>query len=231
MLLSDLFDRLATGELSQHKYGKTGAILVGDHPALINQLNIALTNLYAYFPLREKEVIIQQHETITEYQLDTKYAQSNIDSVEPIKYILDSVNPFLDDVLRIEAVFDGEGTEVPLNNATRTDSWFTPSWDSLQIPAPVDGNVAAIVYRAKHTKIASDADVSTEVLIPTCLEEALQAYIASRCFVSLGNQASASLASYYTNRYNEQIQWVERNNLLQSSTGDSNIKLSLKGFI
>lgn len=205
MTLWELFDRLATGELSQHKYGKTGSIQEGDYPALINQLNIALSNLYGYFPLSVKETFITQVEGTTEYTLM--------------------------DILRIEGTYDEEGNEVPLNDKMRTDSWFTPSWNVLKIPEPVEGNIAVVAYRAKPEVIAQDADVSTEILVPACLEEALQAYIASRCFVSLGNQASASLASYYTNRYNEQVQWVERNNLLQSSTGDSNIKLSLKGFI
>ena len=92
--------------------------------------------------------------------------------------------------------------------------------------------MTAIIYRAKHPLIAQDADpLITEVLVPPCLEEALQAYIASRCFVSLGNQASAALASYYMGIYNEQVQRVERDNLLQSSVGDTNIKLYLKGFI
>jgi hypothetical protein len=213
MLLSELFDRLALGELSQHKFGKSGAILEDDRPAIINQ------------------IIIQQYETLTEYPLDIKYAVSNTGSTEPIKYILDGDQPFLDDVVRIEAAYNSAGIQIPLNAEHADYSWFTPTWDSIQIPAPVTGNLAAIVYRANHTKIAADAPLDTVIFIPPVLEEALQAYVAARCFVSLGNQSSAALSSYYTTRYEQQIQRVERSNLLQSSTGDNNIKLSQKGFI
>lgn len=232
MLLSELFDRLALGELNQHKYGKTGAILAQDYPALIHQVNTALTTLYVKFPLKVGEVTLQQQAGVHEYLLHTDYAESKTESAEPVKYLLDADNPFLGNIIRIEAVYDSEGNQVPLNIPALSTSWFTPTWASIHIPVPVPDALATIIYRTGHIKIAPDAvPASTELLLPSCLEEAFQAYIASKCFVSLGNPSSAALASYYRGLYDKQIAQVERDNLLQSSVGDNNNKLNQKGFI
>lgn len=231
MLLQDLYDRLATGELSQHKMGNKGAIQEDDMPTLINHLNVGLTNLYSYFPISEKEVIIQQFEHITEYRINSKYALTNEDPSINYKWVMDSAeHPFKDDIIRIERAYDEVGCSIDINNENRCSSVFTTAWDTIQIPLPNPENVTVIMYRAKHPTITKDMLTSIEIQIPPVLEEALQAYIASRCFVSLGNQASAGLASYYQQKYQQQIDHVERHNLLQSGEGDSNIKLDLKGF-
>jgi hypothetical protein len=204
MLLSELFDRLATGELSQHKFGKSGAILEDDRPAIINQVNMGLTALHTHFPLVEKEAQVLQQEGVLEYTLP-----------DPT-------------VIRIETAYNAEGVQVPLNQGMLDGSWFLPAWNVLRIPEPVEGEYATVIYRANHPKVDLD---TVEVVIPPSLEEALQAYIAGRCFVSLGNQSSASLSAYYTTRYEQQIQRVERDNLVRSSNEDTNHKLTLKGFI
>lgn len=223
---------MATGELSQHRYGQSGAIQASDIPAVINQINMGLTALHTQFPLKERELVIQQFDHITEYKLNSLYALTNDDPSINYKYIMDSVeNPFLDDLIRIERAFDEGGNSVPLNDDYADQSWFTVAWDTIQITRPVSTNVSIIMYRAKHPTIPVDVDTSrTLVDIPPMLEEALQAYVASRCYVALGNQSSAQLSSYYSARYNEQIDIVERKNSFHSSDGDSNIKLGMKGF-
>lgn len=233
MLLKELFDRLATGELSQHTTGRTGVIDPTHYPAIITQLNMGLTSLHTYFPLIEKEVFIQQYDHITEYQLNSKYALSNEDTSIAYKWIIDSPYlPFLDDVIRIESVYDELGIPLPLNDRNNPFSVYTSYWDTLQIPYPIASDVLSLVYRAKHVEIPRDADPeTTEVSIPPVLEEALQCFVAGRMYVSLGNAASAGLSAYYSNRYDERVRYLEHNNILQTSTGESNIKLTNKGFI
>ena len=231
MLLKELYSRLALGELSQHTLGQSGSIKESDYPKIINHLNTGLTNIYSYFPIREREVVIQQFDHITEYRLNSIHALTNPD-LEAEKYIMDSdASPFLDDVLRIEAAYTEIGERIPLNDENQQLSWYTPAWDTIQIPYPDNENASFIMYRAKHPEIPIDADPDTEIFLPPCLEEALQAYIASRCFVALGNAASAGLATYYGSRYDQQIVHVERHNLLQSGDSDSNVKLTQKGFV
>jgi hypothetical protein len=209
MLLSELFDRLALGELSQHKYGRSGAIVEADRPALIHQLNLGLTKLFTLFPLLEKELVIEQ-------QTDTQ------------EYVLTDL---VSDLLQVNRAYNAEGEPVPLNDEKQDGAWFLPTWNVLQIPYPVASTSAVLLYQAHHPKIATDAALTTELEIPYCLEEALQAYIASRCFIALGNQSSGALSSYFSGKFNEQIAYVQRHNLISTDTRNSNVKLTLKGFI
>jgi hypothetical protein len=232
MLLSELFERLALGELSQHKYGKNGVIEAADYPAIIHQLNIGLTKLYTRFPLSTKELIVEQYDTIKGYMLSSEYAQTNEASTQETKYILDCVeNPFTDDLLRVNAVYTGCGKEIALNDGNAECSWFLPLFNQLQIPEPVLGELALVVYQAKHPKIATDAALTTVINIPSFLEEALQAYIASRCFISLGNQSSGALSAYFSNLYEERVNAVDRMNMLPLQDMDGNSKLIQKGFM
>lgn len=229
--LEELYADLAMGELSQHQYGNRGVIPDANKPTIIHYLNAALTAIYSEFPLRQREVLIQQYDNITEYHLNSKYAVSNTASAEPTKYILDSASdPFTDDIIRIESVYDEAGKSVALNDEYDPNSVFTTEWNTIQIPFPVSTNTTAVMYRAKHLKFTKDMPETTEIRLPPVLLPALHAYIASKCYTSLGNAASASLAVHYLTQYANVITLVKRENLLQSSDADSNAKLTAKGF-
>lgn len=166
MYLSKLFKQLATGELSQVAISENGSIQEDSYDAIITHLNIGLTKLYTRFPLLEKEVVIQQFEHITQYRLSSKYAVSNEDSTEVYKYIIDSTdNPFMDDVLRVEQVFDEEGNYIKLNDEyTDGRVFFTPAYDLLQIPMPEENNAVFVTYRADHPEVVlEDQEVTTTI--------------------------------------------------------------------
>ncbi len=233
MNLNSLFEQLAFGELSQHRIGKEGRINPADYPTVISHLNHGLTLLHSRLPLQHKELTLLQFDQITEYRLDPKYSVSADDDSVDYKYILDTVEkPFKDDLIRIQSAFDGEGVNVPINDEYDETSWFTPNPDTIQIPFPVEGNVSAIMYRANHAKIPLDTtDISSvTVEIPAVLENALAAHIASRAYVSLGNQTSAALSSYYSGIYQNEVMMVERLNLLQSSENSSDVKFENGGW-
>ena len=232
MTLAELYDQLAYGELSQHSIGKNGSIADKDKPRIIHSLNAALTKLYAYFPIREREVILEQFEHITQYRLNSLYALSNTESTEMYKWVRDSVAlPFLDDIVRIERIYDETGNRVPLNNEFEPNSVFTSGWDTIQVPFPNENVTLFIMYRAKHEKFTVDTPEETEIYLPPVLTDALQAFIASKAFVALGNAQSAALATFYKNKFSEEIAYVERENLLNSSEGESNTGLEQKGFM
>ncbi len=67
--------------------------------------------------------------------------------------------------------------------------------------------------------------------IPACLEEALCSYIASKAYITIQNQEGISLSGLYENRYEKLCSAVEANNLLQSESSNSNIKLIMRGFV
>lgn len=241
--LNEIFDDLTYGELAQLYVGgaESDGIPIAEYPKVISAVNLALTALYSRFPLNEKEVDIQQYDSITEYHLDVKYAVSNTGSTEPIKYIIDTVeDPFLDDLIRITAAYDEVGNEVPLNdedsvNITdgKTNSWFTPSYDSIQIPTPVSTNKCSFVYRAKHVKIPlNTSDIpSVEVLIPESLREALLSYVGARIYSARGNESALGLSQALYSKYEGICVQVEQKNLLLNGSSNTNTKLENNGWV
>ena len=118
MYLNELFDQLTYGELSQLEYGGVDneGITQEDHKRILPHINLALTELHKRFLIREEEVTIRCYDHIETYVLDSKYAATNTESTEPYKYIHDTVfEPFVDNVLRIEKVFNEDGQELFLN--------------------------------------------------------------------------------------------------------------------
>ena len=71
MLLSEIFEQLTYGELSQINLGgkDDGGIASSDYPAVVAHINMALTELFKRFPLRLKEIQLQTYSTLTTYQL------------------------------------------------------------------------------------------------------------------------------------------------------------------
>lgn len=228
MNLKQLLDTLRYGELANMNYFNEDKV-----PAIITYLNSALIQLYSRFPLSEKQLIIEQHPHIATYHISSKYARSNKASLEPYKYIIDSEEePFQDDVIRVTSAYNKYGEPVPLNDQNDLRSWFLPSYNSVQIFNSQEGDTAFFIYRARHSYINPEVQDYESVLIdiPACLEEALCSYIASKAYITIQNQEGISLSGLYENRYEKLCSAVEANNLLQSESSNSNIKLFMRGF-
>lgn len=206
MTLADIFEHLTYGELSQLAIGglipsdDTSQPLPKDHAKIMSHINVALKELYKRFFLASKEVIIQQYDHIETYVLDYKYAETNKASSEPYKYIIDSVfDPFLDDVLKIEQIFDEDGRGLFLNDRTEPWSLFTPTYRSIQIPYPMQSNNLNIQYRASHPTLKYVPGMSPEdieIMIPDGLLEPLLLYIAHRAFGTLNVDQNAEGNNY-----------------------------------
>jgi hypothetical protein len=207
MMLSDIFKDLIYGELKHLKlsnYESDEFISEVDPKKwdqLISHINLGLKELYKRFFLSSKEIYVQLYESIEIYHLNSKYAASNLASAEPIKYIEDTAaNPFQDDVLKIEMVYDEGGNILHLNDHTEDLSIFTPSYRSIQVPWPNDFNVIAVQYRASHPKIVYSAGMdpaTTEIDLPESLHEALLYYIAFRQFASLNTDQGTEGNDYW----------------------------------
>lgn len=188
--LLDIFTDLTYGELQGTHLGN---LIPEDNESepdpksyaqIMSHINLGLREIYKRFLLSSKEIYIQQYEQIETYVLDSKYADSNTASLEPIKYIMDSVtNPFQDDILKIEQVYNEVGELLFLNDFTEELSIFTPSYRSLQIPWPNEFNTVAVQYRAAHPKLlyirGTDPE-TVDVAVPESLYEALLLYVAYR---------------------------------------------------
>lgn len=189
MKLSDIFDQLAYGELSQLALGNAegAGILEKDYPMLISHINMGLLELHKRFDLRREEVVIQQYEHIQTYLIDKKYAVTS-NSTEPYKYIEDSVHmPYTGNALKIERVFSEDGREFILNDDSNWDSLHTPTYLSLQIPLPEPTATLLVECRANLPKIPLRGvdPLEYEIDLPITHLEALLNYVASRVFAPL----------------------------------------------
>jgi len=242
MLLSDLFDQLTYGELSQLNMGGVdGEIGIEpcDYPRVLPHINLGLTELYKRFPLKVNEVVIQQYDHINQYFLNSKFAQTNTESEAPYKYIMDSeYQPFQDDVLRIEKVFNEQGEELYLNQedgyyAASDKYWsvFTPTFDSVQIPYPDSANQFIVTYRAGHPKInINDIDlVSTEVHISAAYLEPLLNFIAARVYTNL-TSLEGNEGQIYMQRFEMNCKKLEELNLF-NKTETENSRLDNNGWV
>ena len=237
MKLSEVFEMLQYGELANVSISgnidEEVGIRVEDYPLLISHINLALTDLHTKFNLKEKEVIIQQYEDLPYYELDSKYAVTNTESSEEIKYIVDSVySPFIDDVLRINAAFDEKGCELPINDENDCNSIFLNSYKRVQVPYPNPENAIWLTYRANHAKLSmSNPDLSVDVEIPAYCVEALLSYVASRVHSQRTSQESQGLAVNLMAKYQMICDQIEEKNVLHNSPSNTNFKLGERGWV
>lgn len=219
--LQDIFIDLSGGEFSNLRIGAFSIEDPESEPdpraylQLIRHVNLGLTALYTEFFLRSDSVIIDLDDTISEYHVDYRWATSNAASTEPIKYIADTVaNPFGDNLLKIEEIYDEEGTKLPLNDPDDDESLYTTRFDTIQHPTPATGNSIEVLYRADHPTIAysagmDPADVYVEV--PRQLREALLYYVAARVYAGINSEKPE--ANDYWQKYLTKVQDTHRQGL------------------
>ena len=236
MKLSDFLDGLTTGELSQVYIGgkESYGIIAEDYPAITRFINSGLTALYTRFPLKLKEVSIQNYPHIHTYYLRKEFAVSNTESNQPIKYIVDSkYAPFIGDVLKIDQVFSEEGFERRLNDESAPYSVFTPEFDALVIPFNEDTNMTSVIYRANHEKIPTEESIDPDkisITLPPYLEAALHSYVVSRVFKSIGGESNLNEAMLHENQYELVCSRVETSSLLNADQF-TNMKLENNGWV
>lgn len=237
MKLSEVFELLQYGELANISISgnidEEVGIRTEDYPLLISHINLALTDLHTKFNLKEKEVVIQQYADIPYYELDSKYAVSNTESTEEVKYIEDSVySPFIDDVLRINAAFDECGQELPINDENQCNSIFLNSYKRIQIPYPNPANAIWLTYRANHEKLSmSNPDLNADINIPAYCVEALLSYVASRVHSQRTAQDAQGLSVNLMAKYQMICDQIEEKNVLHNSPSNTNFKLGERGWV
>jgi len=209
MTLLDLFKDLSYGEFSQLNIGNLipgeseNAPTPAEYERIIGFTNLGLLELHKRFFLRSQEITVQQHEEIATYLLTSKYAASNLSSPIALseRYIIDTAeNPFRDNMLKIEEVYDQEGNMCAMNDISNPLSVYTPTWRSVQIPYPDDLLSFSVQYRAGPDPIVYVDGIdleATEVAVPNSMHEALLFYIASRSFAGFGGDQGQEGSSYW----------------------------------
>lgn len=233
MLLSEIFEQLTYGELSQLKLGGSNGegILSANYPAVVAHINLGMTELYKKFPLSVKEVSIQQYASISTYFLNPIYG-INSGTTEPIKYIIDSAgSPFVDTVFKIEEVLDTDELPIKLNDRNTTGSVFTPQYNSIKLPAPNDTDITIVRYRSGHTKIdVAGLDPETkEVELPIILLEALLLYVAARVYAGAPSLDGSNESQIHLAKFAAACNRVKDEDLINEENY-ANTKLEIKGW-
>ena len=230
MNLRQLIDHLVQNNLYQFNMAKNEQF-----PAIINALNLELTQLYSRFPVLEKDVAFRRFPEISIYHLTRRYCRSNDESKELYKYILDTKdNPFLGDVLKIENAYTESGQHIVLNDNNNPRAWFTPSFDTIQIPntTDIDTRIAIIGYKAKPEHIdPNTTDFEKDIYIPSYLEEPMIYGITMRVAERLPTQTGMQVVQMAQAKYKELCDNVDTLNLFHENNVSTNIKLGMRKFV
>lgn len=230
MNLRQLIDHLVQNNLYQFNMAKNEQF-----PAIINALNLELTQLYSRYPVLEKDVAFRRFPEISIYHLTRKYCRSNDESKELYKYILDTKdNPFLGDVLKIENAYTESGQHIVLNDNNNPRAWFTPSFDTIQIPntTDIDTRIAIIGYKAKPEYIdPNTTDFEKDIYIPSYLEEPMIYGITMRVAERLPTQTGMQVVQMAQAKYKELCDNVDTLNLFHENNVSTNIKLGMRKFV
>ena len=230
MNLRQLIDHLVQNNLYQFNMAKNEQF-----PAIINALNLELTQLYSRYPVLEKDVAFRRFPEISLYHLTRRYCRSNDESKELYKYILDTRdNPFLGDVLKIENAYTESGQHIVLNDNNNPRAWFTPSFDTIQIPntTDVDTRIAIIGYKAKPEHIdPNTTDFEKDIYIPSYLEEPMIYGITMRVAERLPTQTGMQVVQMAQAKYKELCDNVDTLNLFHENNVSTNIKLGMRKFV
>ena len=230
MNLRQLIDHLVQNNLYQFNMAKNEQF-----PAIINALNLELTQLYSRFPVLEKDVAFRRFPEISMYHLTRRYCRSNDESKELYKYILDTKdNPFLGDILKIENAYTESGQHIVLNDNNNPRAWFTPSFDTIQIPntTDIDTRIAIIGYKAKPEHIdPNTTDFEKDIYIPSYLEEPMIYGITMRVAERLPTQTGMQVVQMAQAKYKELCDNVDTLNLFHENNVSTNIKLGMRKFV
>lgn len=230
MNLRQLIDHLVQNNLYQFNMAKNEQF-----PAIINALNLELTQLYSRYPVLEKDVAFRRFPEISLYHLTRRYCRSNDESKELYKYILDTKdNPFLGDVLKIENAYTESGQHIVLNDNNNPRAWFTPSFDTIQIPntTDIDTRIAIIGYKAKPEHIdPNTTDFEKDIYIPSYLEEPMIYGVTMRVAERLPTQTGMQVVQMAQAKYKELCDNVDTLNLFHENNVSTNIKLGMRKFV
>lgn len=232
--LDSFFDQLAYGEFLSIDIGGVGCkgIAVEDYAMVATQINLGMLELYKRFDLKMNSLVIQLYADILEYKIHSLYAQSNTNSTEPVKWIVDAGKPYLDDLLQIARVYNMAGVELTLNDPHDVESIWSPQYNVIACPEPDPLQTITVSYRAVPTPVATEGLYPSEVYldIPPSLIEALLWYVAGRVHTNLNLAGDIGEGNNYTMKFEQSLQKVELLGLINDRKA-TNLKPELRSWV
>ena len=234
MKLSELFRKLALGELNNLSMATDGVINPTAYPRIIQGANDALRDLFSRMPLSEKTLLVRSLEWKAVYPLRKEHAF--MDPSPAVKYILDTpAYPFTEDLVRILGVTNEVGDPLPLNDSQQWASVFTPQFNTLQLNHVGYDQVFEVSYQALHPELKESTEVPEDFLeqginIPSILEELLRIKVAHCIFSAMAGQEYSTKAQVLEATYEMKYTALDQNNLVGDAGLSTNVKLHLRGF-
>lgn len=224
MKLAEVFAQLTHGELKTLAIGgaEQGVISEMNQRGVANHVVLGLTVLYTRFNLKQGELILQLSPSRIVYPLESKYAVNGKFTVEPVRWILDTVDaPFRDDIIKIEQVFTDKDFEMSINNESDCYSCATPRMDSIRVPADIvqsgpnlpeqlKTDTLRLKYRANHPNILPRVGYfnpdTVQLELPHTHLQALLYFIASRVHNPIGMANEFNSANNYAAKFEAECQ-------------------------
>jgi hypothetical protein len=204
MKLSTIINQARSGEL---KGLSVESITDSD---IVNYINLAMSVLYARFPLKTNEAVLTLHDNKTIYLLDGT-DEDVLSAGEAIKE---------DSVLELVQAFDEAG-EIPLDDQFDNKSIFTTGYNQVQIPYPQDGAFVGLVYIESPDLISPTyVDGKAEdcsVPLPVSLLEPLLHYVGYRAHGSRNGNVDGENNTHLM-RYEASCRRIEDQGLIRRSS-------------
>lgn len=250
MTLQDIYDQLSYGELSNLFAAAngiddtTGLMPSSSYPKILPSIQLGLTELHKRFFLREGQFYVELQPFTRAYLFSDKYAVSNSRSTADPKYILDTDEPFSNNLFKIERLlgtYREEVYEIAMNERGDPSSIMTPRYDRIIVPT--DPELAPwlkettqidVRYRADHpeinTALANAAPSTVQIELPPTHLEALLFYIASRLHNPIGmTPETVHEGNNYFQRFLASCEELKMQNY-EIDDADENTKLWERGF-
>lgn len=221
MLLREIFDLLAFGEVAHTSIGgdaENETIPESKYLQIVPAINAALDALHSRFELRFNNVLVQQKEGIDTYTIDSKNNDDYLISAENKLYV--------NDLIRIDRIMDSCGESVYINNERERSSVVLPTYNSIEFPTVVDGDIYNVIYHAKHPKILSTgSDVLDQTVdLPADFLDAFLAYIGYRVYKNRKSLTSESPSNNYYSIYQAECARLEGKNPINTHASNDIVR-------
>ena len=232
--LTELFAQLSVGELSNLSMANEGdgTIAANAKPKLILHLNEALLRLYTKYVLKERDVLVEMVEHITNYHLLARFAEQHTPVLEKYTYIKDtSQEKFKTDAIRILSVWDTNGCKLPLNDDAHEFSLFTPQANVLQVRHPQAGKCLVVYHQCRHLPVVLGDITTHDIECPDTLLGALRAYIAYLVYGNINTKEAQDTAQMHQANYERICAELTMQDILANSLSNTNVRFKLNGWI
>jgi hypothetical protein len=168
------------------RYSELNSLSVKDNtPVIISFINLGLIQLYKEFALNRKEVVITIEAEKTLYTLpeDYMYYSLAFQKIEKNNKIINE--------------------DVPINDSSREDSIFFPSFNEVQIPENLDLKELTLVYVTKPPTYTVDT-VKETIALPDVLIDCLLHYLGYKGHLGVRSDGQSENNSHYQ-RYKRSV--------------------------